>query len=141
MAIVALDVGERRIGVAVSDPGETFALPLRTLERSTLHDDVEAILALAREYGASTIVIGDPLSLSGERGLAAVKMDAFAEVLGKAFEGAIARVDERLTTALATRALIAADVSRAKRKGVVDRLAAASILETFLARRRRAPVD
>jgi putative Holliday junction resolvase len=138
MAIVALDVGERRIGVAVSDPGETFALPLRTLERTRLHDDVEAILQLAREYAATTIVIGDPLSLSGERGLATVKMDAFAEVLGKAFDGAIERVDERLTTAIATRALIGADVSRSKRKAVVDRLAAAQILETFLARRRRA---
>jgi putative Holliday junction resolvase len=137
MAIVALDVGERRIGVAVSDPGETFALPLRTLERSTLHDDVEAILAVAAEYSAGTIVIGDPLSLSGERGLATVKMDAFAEVLGKAFGGAIERVDERMTTALATRALIGADVSRAKRKRIVDQLAAASILDTFLARRRR----
>jgi len=138
MAIVALDVGERRIGVAVSDPGETFALPLRTLERTRLHDDVEAILQLAREYAATTIVIGDPLSLSGERGLATVKMDAFAEVLGKAFDGAIERVDERLTTAIATRTLIGADVSRSKRKAVVDRLAAAQILETFLARRRRA---
>jgi putative Holliday junction resolvase len=138
MAIVALDVGERRIGVAVSDPSETFALPLRTLERTRLHDDLEAILALAREYSARTIVIGDPVSLSGERGLATVKMDAFAEVLGKAFDGAVERVDERMTTALATRALIGADVSRSKRKGLVDRLAAASILETFLARRRRA---
>ena len=86
---------------------------------------IEAILQLAREYAATTIVIGDPLSLSGERGLATVKMDAFAEVLGKAFDGAIERVDERLTTAIATRALIGADVSRSKRKAVVDRLAAA----------------
>jgi putative Holliday junction resolvase len=138
MAIVALDVGERRIGVAVSDPGESFAFPSSTIERTSLHDDVEAILSIAREHAATTIVVGDPLSLSGRRGPATVKMDAFVQVLGKAFDGAIERVDERMTTALVTRALIGADVSRAKRKRVVDQLAAASILETYLARRRRA---
>ena len=137
MAIIALDVGERRIGVAVSDPGETYALPLRTIERSNLHDDLESVLAIAAEYGASTIVVGDPIALSGERGIAAQKMDEFAEVLGRAFAGTIERVDERMTTALVTRSLIEADVSRAKRKRVVDQLAAASILDSFLARRRR----
>jgi putative Holliday junction resolvase len=137
MAILALDVGERRIGSAVSDPNETFALPLRTLERTTLHDDLEAIVALAREYGATTIVVGDPVSLSGERGLAAQKMDDFAAVLGKAFGGPVERVDERLTTAQATRTLLEQDVSRKKRKRVVDQLAAALILDAYLARRRR----
>jgi putative Holliday junction resolvase len=137
MAIIALDVGERRIGVAISDPGETYALPLRTIERSNLHDDLESILAIAAEYGASAIVVGDPIALSGERGIAAQKMDEFAEVLGRAFAGTIERVDERMTTALVTRSLIEADVSRAKRKRVVDQLAAASILDSFLARRRR----
>jgi putative holliday junction resolvase len=137
MAIVALDVGERRIGVAVSDPSETFALPLVTLERTRLREDLEAIVGLAREQRAATIVLGDPRTLAGERGLASQKMDAFAQALGKAFGGAIELVDERMTTALVTRALIGADVSRAKRKRVVDQLAAASILETYLARRRR----
>jgi putative holliday junction resolvase len=137
MAIVALDVGERRIGVAVSDPGETFALPLATLERTRLHEDLEAIVGIARERGATTIVLGDPLRLSGERGPASQKMDLFARALRKAFGGAVEMIDERLTTALVTRALIGADVARAKRKRVVDQLAAASILETYLARRRR----
>jgi len=137
MAIIALDVGERRIGVAVSDPGESYALPLRTIERTRMHDDLQQILDVATEYGASTIVIGDPIALSGERGIAAQKMDEFAEVLGRAFAGTIERVDERMTTALVTRGLIEADVSRAKRKRVVDQLAAAAILDSFLARRRR----
>jgi putative Holliday junction resolvase len=137
MAIVALDVGERRIGVAVSDPGETFALPLATLERSRLREDIEAILAHAREQGAATIVVGDPRTLAGERGIASQKMDGFVAALQKAFAGSVELVDERMTTALVTRALIGADVSRAKRKRVVDQLAAASILETYLARRRR----
>jgi putative Holliday junction resolvase len=137
MAIIALDVGERRIGVAVSDPSESFALPLRTIERTRLHVDLETILNVAVEYGAATIVIGDPIALSGERGIAARKMDEFAAVLARAFPGTIERVDERMTTALVTRSLIEADVSRAKRKRAVDQLAAAAILDSFLARRRR----
>jgi len=138
--IVALDVGERRIGVAITDPNETFSLPLRTIERAgSLHDDLEAILEIAKEYAATTIVVGDPRSLSGERGIAAQKMDAFVTVLAKAYAGAIERVDERMTTAQATRSLIAADVSRKGRRRVVDQLAAALILDSFLARRGRRP--
>jgi putative Holliday junction resolvase len=136
--IVALDVGSRRIGVAVSDPAESFSLPLQTVERTdSLHDDIEAILTIARDHAASVLVVGDPISLSGERGLAAQKMDAFVAVLAKAFGGPIERVDERLTTAQATRSLLAADVSRKGRKRIVDQLAAALILDAYLARRRR----
>ncbi len=136
--IVALDVGERRIGVAISDPGESFSLPLRTLTRTdSLHDDLEAILEITREYRATTLVVGDPVSLSGERGIAAKKMDAFVEVLARAFGGPIERVDERMTTAQVTRSLITADVKRKDRKRVVDQLAASLILDSYLARRRR----
>ncbi|MFY9780089.1 MAG: Holliday junction resolvase RuvX [Candidatus Baltobacteraceae bacterium] len=135
--ILALDVGQRRIGVAVSDPGESFSLPVGTIERTALHRDLDAIVALAREYGAETIVVGDPLALSGERGVAAQRMDAFVAVLSKAWSGSIERIDERLTTAQVTRSLIDADVSRKKRKGVVDQLAASLILDSYLARRRR----
>ena len=136
MPVLALDVGERRIGVAVSDPDESFALPLRTLERTSLRADVQAIAEIALERSAETIVIGDPVRLSGERGIAAERMDRFCEALGGAYTGTIAHIDERLTTAQATRTLIDADVSRARRKRVVDQLAAALILETYLARRR-----
>jgi putative Holliday junction resolvase len=136
--LMALDVGERRIGVAISDPGETFSLPLRTLERSgSLHDDLQAILDVASEYAATTIVVGDPVALSGERGIASQRMDEFVAILTKAFGGRIERVDERLTTAQVTRTLLAADVSRKNRKRVVDQLAAALILDSYLARRRR----
>jgi putative Holliday junction resolvase len=136
--IVALDVGERRIGVAISDPSEAFSLPLRTIERAgSLHDDLEQILGILNEYGATTVVVGDPVTLSGERGIAAEKMDAFVAVLAKAFGGPIERVDERMTTAQVTRSLIAADVSRKNRKRAVDQLAAALILDSYLARRRR----
>ena len=133
---MALDVGRKRIGVAVADPSGSFALPLTVLERTNLRADLERIADLAREYDAAEIVVGDPLRLSGERGAAAEQMDRFVEQLGKRFAGAIHLVDERLTTAQAQKTLIAADVRRAKRKTIVDKMAAALILETFLARRR-----
>jgi putative Holliday junction resolvase len=137
VSILALDVGERRIGLAVSDPSETFSLPLEVLERTAIREDVHHIVAIATERGAEVIVVGDPVRLGGERGLASEKIDRFVAELQRAWKGRIERVDERLTTAQATRSLIAADVSRKKRKAVVDKLAAALILDTYLARRSR----
>jgi putative Holliday junction resolvase len=135
-AVVALDVGARRIGVAVSDPSGTFAFPHDTIERTNVRDDVARIVAIARERGATTIVIGEPLTMDGKRGVASENMDAFVAHVARAFDGRIARVDERLTTAAVQKSLIGADVSRGKRKTVVDKLAAAMILETYLARAR-----
>jgi putative Holliday junction resolvase len=132
--IVALDVGERRIGVAVS-VGE-MALPYATIDRTNVHADIERIVDIARERGARTIVVGDPLTLAGERGVAAKQIDAFVAHLARAFDGAIEMVDERLTTAAVQKSLIAADVSRKKRKTVVDKLAATMILDTYLQRSR-----
>jgi putative holliday junction resolvase len=135
VTVLGLDVGERRIGVAVGEG--SFAFPHSTIERTNVRDDAAKIVAIARERGAQTIVVGDPLTLAGQRALASEKIDAFVVHLARAFEGTIERVDERLTTAAAQRSLIAADVSRAKRKKVVDQLAAVGILETWLARRPR----
>jgi putative Holliday junction resolvase len=134
--ILALDVGSKRIGVAVSDPGGTFALPVTTIECRDRRSDLARIASIAQEYGAREIVVGDPVTLAGERGIAAKRIDTFVEALREVFVGAIHRVDERMTTAQATKTLIAADVSRRRRREVVDRMAAALILETFLARRK-----
>lgn len=141
MSIVALDVGSKRIGVAVSDPGLTFALPVETIERTNLDADLARIVELAKSYDATEMVVGDPVTLAGERSIAAAKTDAFVERLKRVFAGTVHRMDERLTTAQATKTLVAADMSRKKRRQVVDRMAAALILETFLGRRRnlRAP--
>jgi len=136
VSIVALDVGERRIGVAVSDPFGSFALPYDTIERTNIKADLAAILAIARARGARTIVVGDPLTLAGTRGPAAEKMDGFVVALARVFDGEIARIDERLTTAAVQKSLIGADVSRKARRSVIDKLAAAMILETYLARKR-----
>jgi putative Holliday junction resolvase len=136
VAIVALDVGAKRIGVAVADPSNTFAMPVASIERTNLDADLARIMTLVESHQAADVVIGDPVRLSGERGIAAEKMDVFVERFRRVFSGNIHRVDERLTTAQASRVLLAADVSRKKRKRAVDPLAAALILETFLARRR-----
>jgi putative holliday junction resolvase len=138
MPVIGLDVGERRIGVAVADPSETYAMPVTTIDRTAIAADIARIVELAGSYEAGEIVVGDPVTLAGERGPAAVKMDAFVATLGRSFSGTIHRVDERLTTAQATKTLIAADVSRKRRKRVVDQMAAALILETYLQRKRRA---
>jgi putative holliday junction resolvase len=134
---MALDVGSKRIGVAVADPTGSFALPVGTIERSTLNEDLRRLEEFLDSYGVRELVVGDPVSLSGERGIAAQKMDAFVEHVRRVFKGDIHRVDERMTTAQATKTLIAADVSRKRRKSVVDKMAAALILESYLARRRR----
>jgi putative holliday junction resolvase len=136
---MALDVGSKRIGIAIADPSGTFALPLATVTRTNRREDLAQIKTYLDSYGVDELVVGDPLTLRGERAIAAHAMDAFVESLRAIFPGAIHRVDERLTTAQATKSLIAADVSRSKRRAIVDRMAAALILESFLARRRNEP--
>jgi putative holliday junction resolvase len=133
---MALDVGARRIGVAITDPTGTFAMPLGTITRTSARADLARIGEYLESYNVNELVVGDPLTLAGERGIAARKIDEFVEHLRGVFDGDIHRVDERMTTAQATKTLIAADVSRRKRREVVDRVAAALILESFLARRR-----
>ncbi len=133
---MALDVGSKRIGIAVADPSESFALPVGTVQRSNKRNDLAQLREYFDSYAVDELVVGDPLTLRGERGVAAVAMDGFVEDLRAVFTGTIHRFDERLTTAQATKTLVAADVSRRKRREVVDKMAAALILESFLARRR-----
>lgn len=131
--ILGLDVGSKRIGVAIADPFESFAMPLTVIERTNIQTDLKRLAELFQEYGATQLVVGDPVRLSGERGIASEKIDVFVTRLHEIFSGPVHRVDERLTTAQAQKALIAGDVRRNKRKAVVDKMAAALILDTFLA--------
>ena len=137
MSTLALDVGSKRIGVALGDPSETFAFPLPTIERSNLRADIARIRDLVEEHGIHDLVVGDPLALDGTRKLAAEKIDAFVEQLQRAISIPIHRVDERMTSAQANKALLAADLSRERRKRSVDAFAAVLILESYQARRRR----
>ncbi len=111
-------------------------MPLCVLEHTNVKDDVERIVSLAREHAAADLVVGDPIALDGSRGPACERIDAFVRTLERRFEGTIHRVAERLSTAHASKGLIAADVCRSTRRARVDKIAAALILETFLLRRK-----
>ena len=131
---LGVDLGERRIGLALSDPSRTVASPFEVLRRSgDPVVDRRAIIDTAREQGASVIVVGLPLSLSGRTGPAAraalVEVDAL-----RAVAGAIDVVvhDERLTTVTAERALTEARMKRDARRRVVDKIAAAVMLQSWL---------
>ncbi|HZW73400.1 MAG TPA: Holliday junction resolvase RuvX [Caldimonas sp.] len=135
-AILAVDLGEARIGVAVAERFDLPALPLTTIQHTNREADIAAITALAVERSAGTLVVGYPLKLDGTRGPAAERVDRFVEALRDRFQGEVALVDERLTTAAATKRLAASGVKGSKQRRVVDRVAAVEILESYLARRR-----
>jgi len=128
---LGLDVGDRRIGVAVN-PTESMATPLEVITRDG--GELERIAALAREHGAEAIVAGMPYSLDGTVKPQAEKVQAFLDDLADAAGLPIETVDERLTTAQANRMLISADRKSKQRKQVVDKVAATLILQTFLDR-------
>ena len=132
MRILGLDVGDVRIGVAVSDPLEVIAQPLASVKRISVSKDVESIKRLAEENETGKIVVGIPKTLDDEVGIQAQKVLDFVESLGKALEIPIVLWDERFTTAEAESALIEADMSRRKRKKVIDKVAAVLILQGYL---------
>jgi putative Holliday junction resolvase len=134
---LGVDLGSRRIGLAVSDPTGTLASPLAVLERTgDRAADHRAIVAAARESEVTTIVVGLPRSLSGKEGPAArdarAEVDALREVAGDSLP--VEMYDERLTTVTAERSLVEAGVRRDARKRVVDKVAAAVMLQGWLER-------
>jgi putative holliday junction resolvase len=135
---VGVDLGSRRIGVAVTDTAGTMALPRSVLVRSgDLDRDRQALVDLALEIGAEVVVVGHPLSLDGSRGPAARAVEVEAEALRVALDAhgvELELFDERLTTVTADRELAAAGVSSKRRRSVVDRSAAAVLLAAWLER-------
>jgi putative Holliday junction resolvase len=133
---LGVDLGERRIGLALSDPSRTVASPHDVLRRSgDPAADRRVIVALALDVGAGVIVVGLPLSLSGKSGPAARAARAEVEAI-RAIAGDIEVVlhDERLTTVTAERALIEGGVRRDARRQVIDKVAAAVMLQSWLER-------
>jgi putative pre-16S rRNA nuclease len=130
---LALDLGTRRIGVAVSDSGATVATPYDTVERSGDRAvDHRRVAALVEEIGAATVVVGLPRSLDGTLGPAARTILAEVDELQAALVVDVVTWDERLTTVEAERSMRTMNVRRAKRRQVVDRLAATVILQSWL---------
>jgi putative Holliday junction resolvase len=135
--ILALDHGTKRIGIALSDELGWTAQPLETYQRRTLEADLRHIDRLVRDHEVAEIVIGLPLRLNGEPGPAAQSVQEFVAQLEQVVKVPIITWDERMTTRSAEDLLIAADMSRKKRKGVVDRIAASILLQSYLERRSR----
>ncbi|MDO8684609.1 MAG: Holliday junction resolvase RuvX [Armatimonadota bacterium] len=131
---MALDVGDKTIGVAISDPLGITAEPLTVIKRSaSVKADLREIEDLIRQYDISRIVVGIPIMLAGEEGVQAGKVREFVERLKRRLRIPVATWDERLTTVEAERALLEADESRAKRRQVIDKVAAAIILRNYMA--------
>jgi len=131
--ILGLDLGTRRIGVALSDPTGTVATPLLTLAHRTLKEDLAEIGGLATAHGVDRIVVGWPRNMDGTSGAAAKHAEAFARALRSAVPVLVELWDERLSTASAERTLVEAGVRRDRRRAVRDRIAAALILQAYLA--------
>lgn len=130
--ILGLDVGSRRIGIAVSDPLGLTAQGLPTLQRQNKRLDFQALGDLIREYEISEIVVGFPLRMSGEEGVQAEKMHRFSEELRERFGLPVHLWDERLTSAEANRLLRETEMSIRRRGQVVDQMAAVLILQSWM---------
>ncbi len=129
--MLALDVGERRIGVAVSDPLGITAQSVDTIHRTSLSNDLDKIAGFLAAYNTDRLLLGLPSTLSGEEGMQARITREFSEHLtARGWQGRF--YDERMTTAIARGALIESGMRRDKRKQYIDRVAATLILQSFL---------
>jgi len=134
MRVLALDVGSKTIGLAMTDEAMIAAHPLGVLQRIGHSGDATAVARVVDQHGVTDIVVGMPFELSGKLGHRARRVQVFIAALRAALPAAVKlhEQDERFTTAEAERVLIAADVSRARRRGVIDQQAAALILQGWL---------
>ena len=130
--VIGIDLGAKRIGVAVTDALGVAAHPHATIARRGGQRDLDAIAAVVRETGAERVVLGLPLSPEGEVGRPARSAQTFAARLRAALSVPVELVDESFSTVEAQDVLLAADVSRARRREVVDKVAAAVILRRWL---------
>lgn len=130
--VLALDVGTKTIGVAVTDPLRMFGQPVVTLSRQGVARDVEALLSLLAEYDPDVIVVGMPFELDGSEARSARLARQIGDGLAEASGKPVAYQDERYSSVEAERSLIGMNVSRARRKQVIDQAAAVVILESWL---------
>lgn len=134
MRIMALDVGSRTIGIACSDALLMTAQGIETIRRTSLENDFNRLRELISEYEVHELVVGMPKNMNGTKGEHAEKTEEFVEKMKAVIDLPVTFWDERLSTVMAERQLIAADVSRKKRKGVIDKMAAVVILQGYLDR-------
>lgn len=132
MKVLGLDIGEKRIGIAVSDALRYTAQGLKVLDRRSMADDIGEIQELVDTLEVSEVVVGLPKNMDGSLGAGAQKILSFVSTLEEALSIPIVLWDERWTTVEATRMLLEADVTRRKRRKVVDKIAAVLILQGYL---------
>jgi len=130
--IIGLDIGDRRIGIAISDPLGITAAGLETIERTNTREDVSRVKGIARRHGAVQIVVGLPLNMDGSSGDQAEKVRSFASKLARATGLPVVYEDERLSTVGAIRTLTVQGVKTGNKKALVDMQAAAIILQRYL---------
>lgn len=130
--VMALDLGERRIGVAISDPTRTLARSLGVLERRSRAEDFAAIAALVREHEVGLVVVGLPRSLDGKMGPQARRMKRYADALARALSVPLVLWDESFSTVTAAQLLIETRQAARKRRQRIDAVAAAVILQDYL---------
>ena len=135
--LIGLDLGEKTIGVAVTDTLRTVATPLETLKRGKFTKDAAAVGALIAKLGVGAVIVGLPLNMDGSAGPSAQSAQAFARNFSAISDCPVVLVDERLSTAAVTRTLLEADTSRRRRKAVVDKMAAAFVMQGVLDRLRQ----
>ncbi|MGO8879671.1 MAG: Holliday junction resolvase RuvX [Desulfomonilaceae bacterium] len=136
MRALALDMGSKRIGVAISDQSGIIAQALETIASTNPERDLRRVLEIVRDYDVTEIVIGVPYNMDGSEGHQVEKVRKFKDLISGNVTVPVYEWDERLTTVAAERALLEADMSRAKRRKVIDKVAAALILQGHLDRRR-----
>ena len=134
MRIMSLDVGSRTIGIACSDALLMTAQGIETIRRTSLEKDFNRLQELIAEYEVHELVVGMPKNMNGTKGERAEKTEEFVEKMKEVIDLPVTYWDERLSTVMAERQLIAADVSRKKRKSVLDKMAAVVILQGYLDR-------
>ena len=134
MRIMSLDVGSRTIGIACSDALLMTAQGIETIRRTSLEKDFNRLQELIAEYEVHELVVGMPKNMNGTKGERAEKTEDFVEKMKEVIDLPVTYWDERLSTVMAERQLIAADVSRKKRKSVIDKMAAVVILQGYLDR-------
>jgi putative Holliday junction resolvase len=129
---MGLDVGDKRIGIAFSDEGGVIASPRETLHRDGLTKDLDKLAEMASTERVGEILVGMPVSMDGSHGPQAKKVMKFIQALSEKTDIPVIPWDERLTTVAAERVLLEGDVSRKRRRHVIDKVAAAYMLQSYL---------
>ena len=132
MRILGIDYGSKRIGLAVSDSTHTIAQSLRIINRTDLKDDIKQIMDTIKQQQVESVVIGLPVRMNGSQGEKTKEVANFIDKMKKTIKIPVIQWDERFTTVISEKMLVDADMSRKKRRKVIDKVAASVMLQSYL---------